>query len=416
MKAVLDDLRRQIEIINHQGSALRHPGYFLHTLRAYWPLGQYMLRKFGWRSWYSFWFTKLFVCDEGGEYALFSRGQLRFPLSLKRPYKLEMEHTTICNKKCIFCEHTFWQEKAVSLKFEQFRAIVDSLPALKWLNITGEGSSFLNRDFVKMIEYARGRHINVNFVDEFDFFEEDMARQVIELGINSIYVSFDGAAKETYETIKKGCHYDKALANIRRLLQLKAQLKSPFPVLHFRFIITTLNYREMPAFIELIASLPHRGVLARVEFVGLLTFPGIEQYYLPLDKIPEEIIREMYEKAIRHKINLHFSHETGVLPPITSCCAWAEPYVLIGGEVISCCAIIMSNNRKFLREHSFGNVYQKPFMAIWNSPAYRTFRRQVVQADGPVPISCHGCRARETEERARRYGIWNFQADPGNQT
>lgn len=410
MTPALNELRGQIERACHQGSVFRSPANFFYVMKEYWPLGQYMLKKFGWRSWYTFWFTKLFVADEGGEYAFLNKLHQRFPSLLRRPYKIELEHTTICNKKCIFCERTHWHEKSTSISFEQFRRIIDPLPRLKWINITGEGSSFLNRDFVKMIEYARGRHLNVNFVDEFDFFEEDMARKVIDLGINSIYVSFDGATKETYEKVKKGCSYDKALANIRRLLQLKVDMQSPFPVIHFRYIITTLNYDEMPDFIELISALPNRGALARVEFVGLLTFPGIEQYYIPMDRIPEEIIRRTYENVLKHKINLHFSHESGKSSSMTKCCAWAEPYVLIGGELISCCAIIMSNRRQLLREHRFGNVYEKPVSAIWNSRKYRDFRRMVVSAAGQVPISCKECRAMNTKERASRYGIWDFNA------
>jgi len=314
MRPTLNELRSQIGRVCHQGSVLRNPANFYYVMKEYWPLGQYMFKKFGWRSWYTFWFTKLFVGDEGGEYAFLNKLHQRFPSLLRRPYKIELEHTTICNKKCIFCEHTHWQEKSTSIGLEQFRTIIDPLTKLKWIHITGEGSSFLNRDFVKMIEYSRARHLNVNFVDEFDFFDEDMARKVIDLGINSIYVSFDGATRETYEKIKKGCSYDKALANIRYLLQLKAEMQSPFPVIHFRYIITKLNYHEMPDFIELISTLPNRGAMARVEFVGLLTFPGIEQYYIPMDHIPEEIIRKTYENVLKHKINLHFSHESGKSP------------------------------------------------------------------------------------------------------
>ena len=369
-----------------------------------------MLKKYGWRSWYTFWFTKLFVGDEGGEYAFLNKLHQRFPSLLRRPYKIELEHTTYCNKKCIFCEHTHWREKSTTIGFDHFRTIIDPLTNLKWLNITGEGSSFINPDFIKMIEYARSKHLNVNFVDEFDFFEEDMARKVIDMGVNSIYISFDGATKEIYEKVKLGCSYDKALINIRRLLQLKAEMQSPFPVIHFRFIITTINFHEMPDFIELISTMPNRGAKARVEFVGLLTFPGIEQFHIPIDQISEDIIRKTYENALKHNINLHFSHESSASPSMTQCCAWAEPYVLIGGEVISCCAIIMSNRRKTLRENSFGNVYEKPINEIWNFKKYRDFRKMVVTSDGKVPISCKDCRARDTRDRASRYGIWDFNA------
>ena len=399
------ELRKEVARVNHQRHPVRYPLDFLHVISEYRPLGRYMREKFGWRSWYSFWFTKLFVSDEGGEYAFMNPVYKKFPWLLRKPFKLEMEHTTYCDKKCIFCEHTHWNEPSRRVTFEEFRNVVEPIKSLKWMNVTGEGSGFLNKDFMKIIEYLRKRHINVNFVDEFDFFDEDIARRVIELGINSVWVSLDAATKETYETIKKGCSFDKAMENIRTFLRLKKEMGSPFPVLHFRYIISRLNYHEMPAFIELIGGLENRGVRARVEFVGLLTFPGIEEHYMPVEEIPEEIVEETYRKALDHGINLYFSHAGARLPSMNRCSAWVEPYILIGGEVVSCCAIIMSNNRRFLRDNSFGNVHERPFMEIWNSERYRRFRKMVNKGDGKVPITCNGCRAYDTTERAEMYGV-----------
>ena len=104
-------LLSQIRAQNHQGLPITN---MLHVLKQYWPLGQYMLKRFGWRSWYSFWYTKLFVADEGGEYALKNHLYKKFPSLLRKPFKIEMEHTTICDKKCILCEHTHWKEKTSS--------------------------------------------------------------------------------------------------------------------------------------------------------------------------------------------------------------------------------------------------------------------------------------------------------------
>lgn len=397
-----EHLYKEIRRVNHQGLP---PTNFFHVMKEYWPLGQYMLRKFGWKSWYSFWYTKLFVADEGGEYALLNRLYKRFPAMVRKPFKLEIEHTTICDKKCVFCEHTYWNEPKERITLEQFKKIIDPLRSLKWINITGEGSSFLNKDFIRVLEYLRGRHINVNFVDEFDFFDKNIARRVIDLGVNSIYISLDGATKPTYEKIKKGCNFEKTLSNIHLLLDLKAEMNSPFPVLHFRFIITRLNYQEMPGYIELISKLKNRGIRSRVEFVGLLAFPAIEEYYMPLESIPESILIKTFENALKYGINLHLSHAKAELPSIDKCGAWTEPYILIGGEVISCCAIIMSNNRQFLRQNSFGNVNDKPFLDIWKSERYRIFRKAVNNRNEKVPKTCYECRAYDTVDRSEKCGV-----------
>ena len=168
-----------------------------------------------------------------------------------------------------------------------------------------------------MLEYLSAKNLNVNFVDEFDFFTEEHSRKVIELGVNSIYISFDGATKKTYEKIKVNCNYDKALANIKTLLRLKKEMNSPFPVIHFRFIVNKLNYREMPDYLELIHGLENRGTRSRVEFIGLIVFPGIEKYHIGMEEIPDDIVIRTYEKALEYDINpVSYTHLT--LPTIYS--------------------------------------------------------------------------------------------------
>lgn len=404
--STLEELRGRIFEANSQGYPTRHPLHFLRVLRQYLPQGRYMLKKFGWKSCYTFWYAKLFISDEGGEYDLLDPLIRRFPGLLRSPSKIEVEHTMLCDKKCVFCSHTHWQEQKEQMSFERFRRIIDDLPGLKWLNMAGIGSNFLNRDFMKMLRYARRKNINVNFVDEFEYFGEEHSKEVIELGINSIYVSFDAATKATYEAIKKGCDYDKSVKNIRRLLELKNSMDSPFPVLHFRFIITRLNYHEMPAYLEFINGLgPRRGVRARVEFIGLITFGGVERYYMPLEEIPRELIERTYENSLKYGINLHFSHARAALPPMHTCVRWAEPFILASGDVVSCCSILMQSRRDFLKKNSFGNVFEKSFGEIWNSKKYRDFRRLVLSPDGAVPESCSACCSFSVSERARRCGI-----------
>lgn len=401
------ELLERIKKVNHRRSPFRHPVDALHVLREYWPLASYMRRKFGWKSWYTFWYTKVFVDDEGGEFDLRRRWYRMFPGRLKKPFKIELEHSTVCNKKCIFCAHTHWSEKQEQMSLGKFKYVIDSIPTLKWINVAGIGSAFLHKDFIKMLEYARQKQININFVDEFDFFDEEKAKKIIDLGVNSIYVSFDAAKKETYEAIKKGCDYERALRNIRTLLRLKEERGSPFPVVHFRYLVTKTNYEEMPDYIELISSLPNRGARARLEFIGLIAFPGIEDHYIALNEIPEHIRLRVYENALRHNINLYFSHaDEASLPSISECVHWSEPFVLSNGEVIPDCAILMQSRRDFLNKISFGNAFDRQFMAIWDSKAYKDFRKLVVTTDGKVPESCMKCCAFNSSERVEKYGVW----------
>ncbi len=398
-----DELRLQIAIKNRQAPLIKNA---IFLVKEYLADNFYLLKKFGFRRWLNFWYTKFFIVDEGGEYDFKAYFYQRNPNALKSPRKIEVENTTICNKKCIFCCHNHPSQniKQQQMSFDNFKKIIDDLPHLRWVNIAGIGSNFLNKDFVKMLEYLSGKNLNVNFVDEFDFFTEEHSRKVIELGVNSLYISFDGATKDTYEKIKVNCNYDKALDNIRTLLRIKEEMGSPFPVIHFRFIVNKLNFKEMPDYIELVHSLKNRGTRARVEFIGLIVFPGIEKYYMGMEEIPSDIVIKTYEKALEYGINLYFTHASSKLQPMDFCTRWTEPFILVSGEIIQCCAVLMQTNRETLKRLSFGNVFEKNFTEIWNSENYKTFRKQIVTPGSKVPLICLECCAYDTGDRASKYG------------
>lgn len=78
---------------------------------------------------------------------------------------------------------------------------------------------------------------------------------------------------------------------------------------------------------------------------------------------------------------------------------------MMKGYVMPCCAVMMSNNREFLREHSLGNVFENHFREIWYSERYTRFRKTVNDDSKPVPALCAGCRAFETKHRIETHGV-----------
>jgi len=371
----------------------------------------YLLRKKGIRATLKFLYVKLFVPggEGSGGAALFLIGPLikRFPRLAPYPRYIEMEVITVCNRKCILCEHTYWNEENRHLSFEEFKHIVDQFPKLKWTNLTGEGSAFLNRDYIKMIRYLKEKDIPVYLVDHLDSIDKETARELVEIGVDGIYVSIDGATKETYEKIKVGCNFDRMVQNLNYFLELKKEMKSPIPVFCFRLVVNTLNVHEMPQFIELVSSFGNRELLGAgsyVDFAGLLDFPEIK--HLKVDNVPQEILKATIAKMREHDVHVVFAHtEVQKLPPLESCLCWMEPYIMMRGYVVPCCSVLMSNRREWLREHSLGNVFDKPFNDIWYSERYKAFRKLINRPQGKVPLLCLGCRSFDTTEGAKKYGV-----------
>ncbi len=142
-----------------------------------------------------------------------------------------------------------------------------------------------------------------------------------------------------------------------------------------------------------------------VEFTGLLYFKEIFKYYV--EKVPRDVVQEL--KTRRGGIEFQFTHaEEETLPPIEECIAWLEPYIMMPGYVLPCCAVMMSNNRPMLRKYSFGNVFEEDFKKIWNNEYYMKFKSTINDPDKPCPKICAGCRAYSTKERIRKHGIWDL--------
>lgn len=374
----------------------------------------HLLKRGRYRDLLNFLYTKTFVpTGEGsGELAYYFIGPLirRYPQLAPYPGFVEIEITSKCNKRCILCEHTWWKEASYDLTFQDFKSLVDQF-ALRWTNLTGEGDAFLNSDYLNMIRYLKAKGTSVYLVDSFDLVEKDIAYELVKAGVDGIYISMDGASKETYETIKVGCRLDKVSANIRRLLEIKKELDSPIPEICFRFVINKLNVREMPDFVKMVRSLGSRrewGDGSKIHYVGLLDYPEIHHLYLP--EIPSRFIGDTLNAMRSDPENLPvvFAHtEASKNPSINRCLAWMEPYFALVPRhmALPCCAVLMSNSREFLSEYCFGDYTKEPFKDIWSHPYYRWFRQTVTRPDAPVPALCRGCRAYDTTWREEKYGV-----------
>jgi len=364
----------------------------------------YLIKKKKFKAVYNFIRAKLFVREEGGS-ILDSFFQL-FPQLTPYPWCIEVEVTTRCDKRCIICEHTYWNEPSIDLTFEKFRRLVDQLSGLIWFNPTGEGEAFLNQDFLKMLRYLKSKSMFVFFNDSFDKINEEIAKELIEIGVDKIEISMQGATKKTYEKIMVGHNFDNMINNLKNFIRIKKEMKSPLPELCFHYIVNKLNVHELPQFIELIASFGGKetfGPGSYVNFSGLLEFPQIQHL---VTEIPETVMEAVNQKAKQLNIDVlltHPSHEQK--PSIKECVAWSEPYVLIDGYVLSCCAVLMSNRRSFLKKYAFGNLNENSFKEIWNSKRYKKFREMVLKNNAKVPILCVGCRAFDTKERERKLGV-----------
>jgi organic radical activating enzyme len=181
---------------------------------------------------------------------------------------IQIECTTRCNLKCTMCEIAYWTEKGGDLRFDSLERMVEHLPGLRRVDLTGVGESLMNRDFLRGVELLKSKGIYITLNDNFTLMTERTARKIVDLGLDQILLSLDGATKVTYESIRVGANFEMVLANARGLTRIKRELGKRKPEFKINTVVSLTNYKELTGIVELARDL---GV-GMVSMVNIITF------------------------------------------------------------------------------------------------------------------------------------------------
>lgn len=313
------------------------------------------------------------------------------------PPFLEIEPTTICNMRCVCCEHTYWKEPSKNMSLQQFKKIIDDFGKPKWLGLTGIGSSYLNRDYHKMLAYAKSKGTIIEVFDHFVHFKnEDEIRELIEIGPDFQFISTYGASKRSFEKVCVGSDFDKIIENIKTFVRLKKQMKKRFPILNFHYIITKESKDEILDFLDFVHSLDTE--IGEILVTPMLhSFKEAEKYETRIDRAyVKKVLDKAKEYNISVTVNMAAKKEAEGLekkPDIKNCKEYIMPFIFVTGDVTPCCGQNEANAREWQKNLSLGNAFDKPFKDIWYSEKYTRMRKLIRQ--NKCPRECALCPAYE---------------------
>jgi len=337
---------------------------------------------------YAYLWSSVFTRDSG--IALLDPIWRIFPRLAPYPEAIEIEPTTRCHLKCIICEHTYWNEPARDLNYEEFEKIIGQFPRLKWIGVTGIGSQFLNKDFIKMLEYLKKRGVYIEFFDSFDLISEEVSNRLIDLAVDKVWLSCEASTKQTYEKIRVGANFDKIINNVSKFLELKKKRRALLPELWFHYIINRYNVREMPDYVDMVAGLvkdaPNTATL--IFFTGLMEFKEVMPY--KVWDIPPDIRSQVYRRAHHHGIYINWNENIERNQPPRKCTKWTEPFILATGHIQPCCVINEANERDFQKTNAFMNLLEGNFRAFWRSKRFSSFISCLQQ--NRLPRVCKNCK------------------------
>ena len=180
---------------------------------------------------------------------MLATGRERAPIL---PEIVQIESTNICNAKCVFCPRDDMHRRQGIMSFDLFRKIVDECAELgiTHVRVHNYGEPFVDRQLVEKVRYAKQKGIReVGMISNGSLITEAVARGMIEAGLDAINISVDASGKEVFESTRIGLKYDKVIANIERLVRIRAELGKRRPKLILSFVRQN-NSADEQAFIE----------------------------------------------------------------------------------------------------------------------------------------------------------------------
>jgi MoaA/NifB/PqqE/SkfB family radical SAM enzyme len=165
------------------------------------------------------------------------------------PGRLYIECTAACNISCnqaICAPETgiTRTRQAGMLDFDLFKKVIDEAgPTLGRIDFFNYGEAFLHKRAVEMCEYIKSTfpHIYLSTSTNGLAFTEEKVRQLARSGIDEVTFSIDGSSQENYVKYRQRGNFDKAIANMRALLDERARSGHDTPFVNWRYILFKWN-------------------------------------------------------------------------------------------------------------------------------------------------------------------------------
>jgi MoaA/NifB/PqqE/SkfB family radical SAM enzyme len=216
------------------------------------------------------------------------------------------------------------------------------------------------------------------------------AEELVLSGLGQIHFSLDAARAETYERVRGSPHFERVLANISKILEVRRRLGRTRPIVGINFTMMNDNFREAPEYVRI-------GVDLGVDYIArpalILTYWGYEG---GAREITRQAIVDVLQRTRRvaQELNApmlitdymvnpqeYFDHYEELRAGFFRHCFFFWNHIQIDpfGNLKLCCIHPAASI------HKWGNLLETPFAEVWNSEGLRAARRAV--REGRIPAT-----------------------------
>lgn len=339
--------------------------------------------------------------------------------------KVYIEPTVACNLDCITCFRNGWEQPMGRMSEETFEMIMEGLQELDPVpNVYfgGIGEPLFHPKTIDWIAEAKSLGIKVELITNGTILTERKSQELIDSGLDVLWVSIDGASPETYADVRMGAELPSILGNLKRFAKMRPANHFPKPEIGIAFVAMKRNIADLPEVIKLGKSVKakyfsvsnlqpatedmqaDRLYMQAMHNIAYLKAPHLPRLSLPKMDF-DETTREALFQTFNSQLNINFagnnwggaSDTCNFVESGTMSIAWT-------GDV-SPCWPLMHTHTSYLhgkphlsRKHVIGNVTDRSLSDLWFDPDYLAYRERLHNFAFAPCTFCGGCDLSEANE------------------
>jgi MoaA/NifB/PqqE/SkfB family radical SAM enzyme len=332
--------------------------------------------------------------------------------------KVYIEPTVACNLDCITCFRNEWESPVGQMTDATFARVLDGLKALNpipSLYFGGIGEPLFHARTPTWVAQAKALGIKVELITNGTTLTQEISRQLIEAGLDVLWVSLDGASPQTFADVRLGANLPQVIENLKRFSRMRPAAHHPKPEIGVAFVALKRNIADLPEVIRLGKSFKATrfsvsniqpvtaGMQAEALYdqtihnIAYLQAPNLPRLKLPKMDF-DQSTREALFEAFNSQLNIEFagnnwsgaSDTCNFVESGTTSVAW-------NGDV-SPCWPLMHTHTSYLHgkprlssKHVIGNVGDKSLGDLWLDPEYVAYRERLHDFAFAPCTFCGGC-------------------------
>jgi len=166
------------------------------------------------------------------------------------PFEIAIGITNRCNLDCIFCPRRSSNRLIGEISLSLLDSLLEQVaPYVNVVDLSFDGEPFLHSHWADCVEACHRRDIRAILQTNALLLDDSLAREILDVGVDSITFSVDAATEDTYRLLKPGSDYERVIGNVEHFLSL-AQPHQNRPNITIQFVRGPDNRHEVGAFLQ----------------------------------------------------------------------------------------------------------------------------------------------------------------------